>query len=74
MIDFRGRLYVDSVISYQSAKIFRHLFVYKHTSGVNFNTSIVQNIKSYITRIKEETTFIIEFPKINLDCFEKEIF
>lgn len=76
MFDFRGRLYVDSIISYQSSKIFRHLYGYKITYDKNNfdNQSLVENLSDYITIIINNTSFAQDYPNININEYKKEIF
>jgi hypothetical protein len=74
MFDFRGRLYVDSVISYQSSKIFRHLYGYKIGWQLNKEKSIITNIEGHLDTIKLNTSFALDYPHIDFENNKKEIF
>lgn len=74
MMDFRGRLYVDSIISYQSARVFRNLYGYKVIIEPSAQDSIIEHINSHIERIKANTSFTTDFPNIDLVKHQKEIF
>ena len=74
IFDFRGRLYIDSVASYQSAKIFRHLYGYAINIEKTSSESVVVDLDKYINIICKETTLILDYPNIDTAKQRKEIF
>jgi len=74
VFDFRGRLYIDSVISYQSAKIFRHLYGYSTLIDSNAAKSIIDNIDNYIEQILTQTNLIKDYPQLDVIKYQKEVF
>lgn len=73
-LDFRGRLYVESAASYQSAKIFRHIYGYKESAKGSAKPSIIAGIEGLIDRIYEQTSLAKDYPKINRQKHAKELF
>jgi hypothetical protein len=74
MFDFRGRLYVDSVISYQSAKVFRHLYGYKIRIENTASVSIIDELPAYLELIIAQTSIVQDYPFLDCKKYGKEIF